>query len=242
MSNNDLENSLGVLKLLSEALTLPRSLDEGLQHITKMTCELMETEQAVFLFRDEERRELIVKSAVGIQGRNIRVGHYLVVPERLKSILWRLQNMHQLNWVDSGIDDIGFPIIVAPITVKGVRVGLLATGAAKDTSLRPYDSVRQRLFALIAPFASLVIENAKVYDLLKQHFAINSQELRKLSEQQNEGRDPAEQFTVNSINNPGKVAKILAESFYKELKRSGFHPTHIAGAAAQLLECIVKDD
>jgi len=241
MSNNDLENSLGVLKLLSEALTVPRSLDEGLEHITRMTCELMETGQAVFLFRDEERKEFIVKAAVGIEGKNIKDGNFLVLPERLKSILWRLRNMHQLNWVDSGIENIGFPIIVAPILVKGIRVGLLVTGAARDPSVRPFDSVRQKLFALISPFASLVIENAKVYDLLKQHFAVNSPELRELNSEESKECNMAEQFTVNSIKNPTKVVKILAESFYKELKRTGFQNGHIATAASQLLDCIVKD-
>lgn len=242
MSNMELENSLGVLKILSEALTVPRSLDEGLEHITRLTCELMETSQAVFLFRDEERREMMVKAAVGLSG--LRNGTYLVVPERLRSILWRLRNIHHINWVESGIDDIIFPIIVAPIWVKGVRVGLLATGGAKDPSPRPFDVVRQKMFALLAPFASLVIENAKVYDLLKQHFAVNSQELRALNSEEaaEGGRSPIEQLTVNAISNPTKVARILAESFYKELKRAGFETGHVAAAASQLLDCAVKGE
>lgn len=242
MSNSELENSLGVLRLLSEALTAPRSLDEGLDYITRMTCQLMEAGQAVFLFRDEERKELIVRSVVGIQSKNINQGNTLFVPERLKNILWRLRNIHQINWVDSGIEDIGFPIIVAPICVKGMRVGLLATGAAKDPSPRPFSPVRQDIFSLIASFASLVIENAKVYDLLKQHFAVNSPELKKLSQQEAKDRNPAEQFAINSINNPGKVVRILAQSFYNELKRAGFQQGHIASAASQLLECIVKNN
>ncbi len=242
MSNTELENSLGVLKILSEALTVPRSLDEGLEHITRLTCELMETGQAVFLFRDETQKELLVKAAVGLPG--MRNGTYLVVPERLKDILWRLRNIHHINWIYSGIEDIAFPIIVAPIWVKGVRVGLLATGGAKDPSPRPFNVIRQKMFALLAPFASLVIENAKVYDLLKQHFAINSQELRNASNEEaaESGRAPMEQLMVNSISNPTKVVKILAESFYKELRRSGFETGHIASAAAQLLECAVKEN
>ena len=50
---NDFEKNLETLTLLSEALTMQRTLEEGLDHITSMTCSLMETEQAVFLFRDE---------------------------------------------------------------------------------------------------------------------------------------------------------------------------------------------
>lgn len=37
--------------------------------------------------------------------------------------------------------------------------------------------VQRVLFGLIAPFASLMIENGKVYDYLRQNFAQHSQEL-----------------------------------------------------------------
>ena len=66
MSNTELENSLGVLKILSEALTVPRSMDEGLEHITRLTCELMETGQAVFLFRDEAA--YITRQVISVNG------------------------------------------------------------------------------------------------------------------------------------------------------------------------------
>ena len=44
--SNDFEKNLETLTLLSEALTMQRTLEEGLDHITSMTCNLMETEQA----------------------------------------------------------------------------------------------------------------------------------------------------------------------------------------------------
>ena len=242
MSNNDLQNSLVILKILVEALTLPRSLDEALQHIVSATCKLMETEQAVFLLRDEERGELMVKAAIGMERTSIRVGNDLNVHQRLKNILWNLKNIHRINWVGEENDNIGFPILCAPITVKGARVGILSTGAAKNVQggTKPFNAVRQNLFAIIAPFASLVIENAKVYDLLQQHFAINSPELRQPTGDGTTTRNDAEQVTVNSIGNQTKVVKILAESFFKELKRAGYQDAHVAIAASQMLDCIVK--
>ena len=241
MSDNDLQNSLVLLKMLVEALTLPRSLDEALEHITTATCKLMETEQAVFLLRDEERGELMVKSAVGMEKTSIRTGNDLNVHQRLKNILWNLKNIHRINWNREENDNIGFPILCAPITVKGARVGILATGAAKNIQegTRPFNAVRQNLFAIIAPFASLVIENAKVYELLRQHFAITSAALRQGSENDTTARNDAEQVTVNSIGNQTRVVKILAESFFKELKRAGVQDSHVAIAASQMLECIV---
>lgn len=243
MSTNDFENSLDVLKILSEALTVPRSLDDGLDQITNMTRKLMDTEQAGFLFRDEDTHNLILRSAVGIEGDKLRVGFPVDLPARLHSILWRLRSLHQINWVDSGIEGLRFPMIVMPITVKGERVGLLVASGARTMGNKPYDAIRRRLFSLIGSFASLVIENSKVYDYLRQHFAFKSQELQAANSA--DGKNVSEDerlknLMVLSLNNPTKVVRLLAESFYKELVRAGFNAGHITIAAAQILDCLTR--
>jgi hypothetical protein len=237
----DFETSLEVLRILSAALTVPHTLDEGLEHIARMTGELMAADQTVLLLRDEERRELIVRTRVGINGPNIRVGHPLVVPPRLKDILWRVRSLHQINWIESGIKDIGFPILVAPICIKGERIGILITGKSR-TPGRRFDIIHRRLFALIAPFAALLIENGKVYDYLRQNFAQHSQELIEANRRDAGSRDQAEQLMISSLNNPNKVVRLLAESFYKELAKAGFSPGHITTAAAHILECITRNE
>lgn len=235
------ETSLEVLRILSAALTVPHTLDDGLQHITRMTGELMETDQTVLLMRDEDRRELIVRTSVGIDGPNIRVGHPLVVPARLKDILWRVRSLHQINWIEAGIPDIGFPILVVPICVKGERIGVLITGKTRAGAAR-FDTIHRKLFGLIAPFASLMIENSKVYDYLRQNFAQHSQELIEANRKEAGMRDQAQQLMISSLNNPNKVVRLLAESFYKELARAGFSPGHITTAAAHILECITRNE
>jgi hypothetical protein len=237
----DLATSLEVLRILSAALTVPRSLEEGLQHIARMTGELTATDQTVLLMRDEDRHELIVRTCVGIRSPNIRVGHPLVVPPRLKAILWRVRSLHQINWIEAGIQDIGFPIIVVPVRIKGERVGLIIAGKPRNP-LRRFDLVQCRLFGLIAPFAALMIENSKVYDYLRQNFAQRSQELIEANRKDACGRDQAEQLMITSLNNPNKVVRLLAESFYKELAKAGFSPGHITTAAAHILECITRGE
>ena len=243
MSTNDFENSLDVLKILSEALTVPRSLDDGLDQITSMTRKLMGTDQAGFLFRDEGTHNLILRSAVGIEGDKLRVGFPVDLPARLHSILWRLRSLHQINWVDSGIEGLRFPMIVMPVTVKGERIGLLVASGAKSESNKPYDPIRRRLFSLIGSFASLVIENSKVYDYLRQHFAIKSQEFQaaNCAAGKNISEDERlKNLMVLSLNNPTKVVRLLAESFYKEMVRAGFNAGHITIAAAQILDCLTR--
>jgi len=237
----DLATSLEILRILSAALTVPRSLDESLQHVARMTGELMATGQTVLLMRDEDRQELIVRTCVGISSPNVRVGHPLVVPPRLKGILWRVRSLHQINWIEAGIEAIGFPIVVVPLCIRGERVGLLITGKPR-TPTRRFDLIQCRLFGLIAPLAALLIENGKVYDYLRQNFAQHSQELVEANRKEARGRDQAQQLMISSLNNPNKVVRLLAESFYKELARAGFSPGHITTAAAHILECITRSE
>jgi hypothetical protein len=240
-SGMDFETSLEVLRLLSAALTVPHSLDEGLQHIARLTGELMATDQTVLLMRDEDRGELIVRTCAGISSRNVRVGHPLVVPDRLKRILWNVRFLHQINSIEAGIKDIGFPILVVPVSVKGERIGILITGKPR-TPVNGFDTIPRKLFGLIAPFAALMIENGKVYDYLRQNFAQHSQELIEANRKEAGQRDQAQQLMISSLNNPSKVVRLLAESFYKELARAGFSADHITTAAAQILECITRQE
>ena len=179
----DFDTSLRALSVLSDALTVPRTLNESLERIAEMTGNLMETEQTVLLLRDEGRRELVVRTRVGIHSRRIRAGHPLDVPERLKNILWRVRSLRQINWVDSGIEDIGFPILVVPLRIRGERVGVLITGKARGDATG-FNEIQRRLCVLVASFASLVIENAKVYDYLRQQFAQRSEELIQANRQE----------------------------------------------------------
>ena len=236
----DFETSLRVLNILSDALTCPNTVDEALDRITQMTGVLMDTEHTVLLLRDEERRELIVRNGVGIDTDNIKLGHPLVVPERLKNILWKLRSLHQVNWVESGVDDSVFPILVVPLRIRGERIGLLITGKSRLAN-QGYDQIRRRLYVLIASFASLVIENAKVHDYLRQQFAQRSRELVEANRLESNSGDETRQLMISSLTNPNKVVRLLAESFYKELARAGFAAGHITTAASQILECITHD-
>ena len=233
----DVTTSLHVLSLLCDALNTPHTLDEGLQRIATITGELMETGQTVVLLRDEERRDLIVRTRVGIEEDGVRVGYALDVSDRLMRILWRVRHTHQIGSLRTGIEGIGFPILVVPLRVKGERVGLLITGQVQGAD-HSFDDVKRRLFVLIASFASLVIENAKVYDYLRQQFAQRSQELIEANRREAVTGDETHQLMIASLKDPSKVARLLAVSFYKELARAGFAPDQIAAAAAEILDCI----
>lgn len=237
---------IDILEILAEAMSAPNTLAEGLDQIMRLTCRMMDTEQTAYLQIDEEKQDFLVMAMAGLNADNLKIGQALKLPERLHAILWRIQNTHQINWIESGIANLVFPIIVMPIFYKGKRIGLLITGGSRDEA-KSKDPMRRKMFNLLGPFVSLIIENAKATDLLSQHFAMNSKELlnslagQKEQPAQGENAAVAEKLMVDTISNPLKVIRLLSESFYRELSEAGFNKAQIAVAAAQLLECITRD-
>ena len=103
--------------------------------------------------------------------------------------------------------------------------------------------MRRKLFNLITPFASLVIENSKIYDYLRQSVVLNSKELRQsVIADAGDKRNETEQLMINSLKNPVKVVNKLAETFYMQLAETGFTAGHITSAAAHILDCITKSE
>lgn len=253
MGNDTISHTLGVLGDIVDAFTSPHTLNEGLQLIVDLTCKLLDTTQAAVLLLDEGRQLFVVQAAKGLEAANVRVGFPLVVPERLQKILLKLQNIHSINWVDSGLDGVSFPIISIPLFYKGNRIGLLFAGGARYTEIAN-EPVRRQLFALLAPFASLILENGRATDMLRHRFVSNARhhmeavlaETKATTEAPGKpaATEPAqtaatEQLLATSISNPSKVVRMLTESYYQELVAAGFDDSQITVAATHLIDCII---
>lgn len=236
----DIETGLSVLSITTDALTTPCSLDDALNRITTMTGTILGTSQTAILLRDEEREEFVVRACRGVDDRKVRVGHKLEVAERLKRILWRARSARQIGWIETGIENLGFPMMFVPLRIKGERIGLLLTGVPEDGGRSRFSPAERRLLVLVASVSSLVLENAKVYDYLRQRFAQRARDLIEDNRRQANGKNEEEQLMISSISNPTKVVRLLASSFYKELVRAGFAPGHITTAAAEILDCITR--
>lgn len=236
----DIETGLNVLSVTTDALTTPCSLDEALSRITAMTGTILGTAQTAILLRDEGAEEFVVRACRGVDDKRVRVGHTVPLPERLKRILWRARSARQIGWVETGIQDLGFPMMFVPLRVKGERIGLLLTGVPEDRSRTRFTPAERRLLVLVASVSSLVLENAKVYDYLRQRFAQQAHDLIEANRREANGRNEEERLMISSISNPTKVVRLLASSFYKELVRAGFSPGHITTAAAEILDCITR--
>lgn len=242
----EVQRMVRAMGVLADALTHPEDLPQSLARIAELSNVLLRSRQTALLLRDEERQEFIVRTCVGIESAGVRSGHPLVVPDRIRRILWRVRRLHQIGRVEAGIEGLGFPLLVVPLRIKGERVGLLVTAQPQRNGgpavADGYDEIRRHLFALIASFASLIIENAKIYDYLRQQFAQRSIELSEAARRDAVSTDETQQIMISSVKNPNKVVRLLAVSFYKELARAGFGPDHVTTAAAELLDCIARGE
>ena len=237
----EIETSLKVLSLATQALTSPCSVEEALDNLVRITRELMETEQAAVLMRDESAEVFVVRSCAGFEDGETRVGHVLELPPRLRKLLWRVRSVRQLGGLETGIADLGFPLLFVPLRVKGHHVGLLVTGQP-CVPMQKFGSTKRQLFTVIASLASLVIENAKTYEYLNHHFAQHSKELLAANREAAAGRDETHHLMALSLSDPTKVVRLLAASFYKELNRAGFSPGQIVTAAAEIIGCVTWED
>ncbi len=240
-NKSQFERSVDVLMLLNEAMKESYSVDEGLHKIVDLTCRLMGTTQAALLMLDEEKEAFIVRAPLGLEGTPLKDGEPLELPERLQNILFQLRSTHQINYINSGIQGLKFPIIAMPIFFKGNRIGHLITGGATDPE-QSKNPMRRKLFSLLGPFVSLIVENTKASELLEQHFALNDLEPLLSSNSKDATKDAAKatnQLLVTSVRNPGKMVRTLADAFYRRLRKAGFNNGHITVAASQLLEDIV---
>ena len=148
---SQLERSIDVLMLLNKAMMETSTVDEGLQKIVNLTCKLMDTTQAALLWLDEEKETFIVRAPIGLEGTPLKDNEPLVLPSRLMNILFQLRSMHQINYIESGIPNLKFPIIAMPIYIKGNHIGHHITGSAKDLN-HAKKPLRQKLFYPLGPF------------------------------------------------------------------------------------------
>jgi GAF domain-containing protein len=228
------KSSLSALTTIADTLTDPHDLENALNMITTVTCELMNTGQAGILLRDNENHQLIVKAVKSASRTGVKQGKPLKVPPRLHGILWKVKTTHRINDIESGVQGLKFPILCTPLKIKGEVIGLLITGDPTDDG-KAFGPNQRKLYKVLATFASLAIERAKAYDYLHNQFAQRAHDMLKESE----GAEDAQDLMIASVTNPDKVIRLLASSFYKELDRAGFESTHITIAASQILDCML---
>ncbi len=115
--------------------------------------------------------------------------------------------------------------ISAPLLVDNQVIGVINVNAPKDG--RIFATHDLDLLTVLSLYIGKTIQAVQLKKLLKSKFAIAA-----LAKEESVRQAGAGSFTQN----PEKVAKILARSFFDDMKQAGMGPDHILKAATEIID------
>lgn len=116
--------------------------------------------------------------------------------------------------------------ICTPLMLDGRMLGVLNVrrGAGKP----PFSDGDEAVLDALALYAGKAVQSAELAYLLRSEFA-----QRALSEESVSGTPHA---FAHGVAQPAQVARMLAKSFYREMKAAGFGNDQIVGAAGEIID------
>lgn len=220
---------------LSALLERGESVEEGLHELAELFARTLNTTNCSILLIKETRPDGIPKLRVsahagnlpqtayeefcsldgGIAHRVATSGKPLLVPDIAGSAY---ETMASRSTDTEG----GF--ISVPIKIDGSVIGVINVNNPADGRLF---SVRDlQLATILSLYVGKSIQVIYLKNILRSKFTIAALE----KEQRENGPSPGT-FTQE----PGKVAKLLAKSFFNEMKQAGMGPDHILNAATEII-------
>ncbi len=125
--------------------------------------------------------------------------------------------------------------LAAPLRVNGQIVGYLCATSGKrlGSGGAGFD---HRLFAALGEHLGFAIETQNMRQLLASRYAA-------IALSRNGHGDPPDQSTLDAqflaaVTEPEKVARIIARSFYKDLRKAGFETKQILVVATELIDSL----
>lgn len=218
---------------LSSFLEQNEDLDTSLQRLATMVAKALETDNcSVMLLKESENDEDIhlrihahaghlpkeayresIALDQGIAGRVVITGKSLLVHDIKES---------QFADVASRTTQIEGGFISTPLYISHKIIGVINVSGPKDG--RIFSDHDLELANILSLFIGKSIQTLQLENLLKSKFAIAA--LAKSETQASPGT-----FTQE----PERVAKILAKSFFREMKNAGMGPDHILKAATEII-------
>lgn len=161
-----------------------------------------------------------IRRGEGISGRVLASGNALLVVNIRESEFAALARRGA---------ELGCSLMCVPISIEGRVVGVINAANGKDAA--SFDQGALCLLQLMAVFLGAFLQVRHLRYLLDSRFAERAL-LREME---------AEPTAMLAYRNPDQVAKILARSFFQEMRRAGFASVHVLSAASELIEQVNRD-
>jgi L-methionine (R)-S-oxide reductase len=122
----------------------------------------------------------------------------------------------------------GGSFICAPLMLDGRVLGVINVRRARGE--RPFGKADEQLVECVALYAGKAIQAAQLAYVLNSGFARRAVERERAVLPR-----VAEAFSQGTAQ-PAQLARLLAKSFYREMKSAGFGPNQIVGAAGEIID------
>ena len=223
---------------LSELMEQQGNLDENLQEIAVMAAHILNMENcSIMLLKDFENvhdlelrvfahsgylpdaahREAM-KIKKGISGYVAASGEALFVEDIDKS---QFANQKRGRYKSKGF-------IAAPIIIGKKVIGVINSNTPRDKS-----NIETKDLELLKIISLLI---SKSIQLLQLQGILRSKYTQYALSQENIPDD--KKMSLSLSKDPGKVAKLLAKTFYHEMTKAGFGPDHMITTATEILSLL----
>ena len=234
----NLSHSLLQLHDLASFLDSQANLEQSLGQLAEMAAKILNATQcSIMLLDEEEKDELklrvfatygslpdaaykqITKKGEGISGHVLATGQPLLIED--------IENS-EFATVARRLAAGSKSLISAPIVLRRNIVGVINVSDPKTK--RPFNLDDLHLLDVVSLFVGKSVQVAQLQGILNSRFA----QIALAQEAESTIGDAMAYVS----DNPNQLAKILAKSFFKEMRKAGFSATQIIHAASEIINLL----
>ena len=232
----NLSHALIQLHDLASCLDASGNLEQSLAQLAEIAAKILNAGHCSIMLLDEDDKDelklrvfavhgalpdaaykQITKKGEGISGHVLATGQPLLVEDietsEFATVARRLTTGNK-------------SLISAPIVLQRNIVGVINVSEPK--SKRPFNLDDLHLLDVVALFVGKSVQVTQLQGILNSRFA----QMALAQEAHNTIGDAMAYVS----DNPNQLAKILAKSFFKEMRKAGFSATQIIHAASEIIE------
>lgn len=217
------------LATLSEELDPASGLDHVLNTLAMETARILDAENASLMLAQgdtlqvhahhgrmpEEAYNGVVRKGDGVSGHVMATGQPVFV-ENIEDSPF----CHSARYPESA----GKSLMSVPLSTREHTIGVLNISCPRHRNT--FTEIDLKVFRILGRFSTSTIQTTQLRNMLHSRFAITA-----LATTPHSGRD----IRMEDIHDPEKLSRILAKSFYRELRQMGFSPPQIINSASEII-------
>ncbi len=217
------------LATLSEELDPANGLEPILNTLAIETARILDAENASLMLAQGDKLQVhahhgrlpeeayngAVMKGEGVSGHVLATGQPVFV-ENIEDSPFS----HSARYPESS----GKSLMSVPLFTREHTIGVLNVSCPRYRDA--FSESDLKAFRVLGRFATSTIQATQLRSMLHSRFAITA-----LATTPHSGRD----IRVEDIHDPEKLSRILAKSFYRELRQMGFSPPQIINSASEII-------